>query len=450
MKIPETPPNIHDVISETFKENREVGIEILSRFQPTDWKGKYLHWGKLKYLEPPKGFTSEQWWAGVKTARQKLYKELEFFDKTGRHFNFAIPDCVLQDLLWLEQHAAGSIKMDQAILEPESRNTYLVSSLFDEAINSSQMEGAATTYNDAREMLRQDRKPTDTGEQMILNNYRAMRFINEFKDEKLTPEMVLQLHRILVENTLKHPENAGRFRTSKDNVTVVDSRDNTILHNPPEAKTLPDRLKLICRFANDRNEKLFIPVPLKAIILHFMLGYDHPFVDGNGRTARALFYWLMAKNNYWMMKYTSISRVLKSEFGQYKNSFLYVETDDNDLTYFIIHQLSVIRRSINRLNQYLKKKSQEIESTRELLEGKSRLAQKLNYRQLSLLRHALEHPHFMYTIESHKNSHGIYYDTARRDLLALSEDYSLLEKEKSGRAYVFLAPVDLRKRIAKK
>lgn len=450
MKIPEIPPNEYSIISEAMRENDPESINMILQAQPTDSKGQYLHWEKLKYLEPPNNLTSEQWWAGVKIARQKLFKELKFIDKKGGPFRFAIPDCVLQDLLWLEKHAAGSINMDQAITEPESRNTYLVSSLFDEAINSSQLEGAATTYSDAKEMLRQDRDPIDIGEQMILNNYRAMRFINEFKNERLTPEMIMELHRILVEDTMKNPKDAGQFRTSLDNIVVVDRRDGTELHNPPDAKELPERIKRICCFANENNEKTFIPVPLRAIILHFMLAYDHPFVDGNGRTARALFYWLMAKNNYWMVKYTSISRILKNEFGQYKNGFLYVETDGNDLTYFLIHQLSAIRKAINQLNQYLKKKSQDIESTRKLLEGKRQLAQKLNYRQLSLLRHALEHPNFIYTIESHKNSHGIYYDTARRDLLALSEEYGLLDKEKSGRVFVFTSPQNLQKRITKR
>ena len=449
MKIPETPPNVYDTISETFETDREAGIEILSRFQPTDRKGQYLHWGKLKYLKPPKGFTSEQWWAGIKSARQKLYKELKFINKNKKPFQFAIPDCVLQDLLWLEQHVAGNINMDQAITEPESRNTYLVSSLFDEAIHSSQLEGAATTYNDAKEMLREGREPTDTSEQMILNNYRAMLFIQEFKDERLTPEMVKELHRILTENTLKDPKDEGRFRISKDDVIVIDRRDNTVLHVPPDAKELPERMESLCRFANENNEKSFIPIPLRAIILHFMLAYDHPFADGNGRTARALFYWMMAKHNYWMIRYISISRVLKNEFGKYKNAYLYVETDDDDLTYFAIHQLSVIKKAINQLNEYLKKKSREIEATRKLLEGKRQLVRKLNYRQVALLKHALDHPNPLYTIEGHTNSHGVYYDTARRDLLALSEKYNLLNKQKVGRTFIFESPPNLRKRITK-
>ena len=449
MKIPETPPSVEDVLSKTFKENREKAIEILTRFNPTDLRGQYHHWGKLKYLQPPKGFTSEQWWAGIKTARQKLYKKLKFVDKHGEPFKFAIPDCVIQDLLWLERHVAGSILMDQAIKEPESRNTYLVSSLFDEAINSSQMEGAATTYNVAKEMLREGRDPVDISEQMILNNYRAMNFINEFKDEHLTSEMIKELHRILVEDTLKNPKDAGQFRTSKDEIVVVDRRDNTVLHNPPDANDLPERVKRLCQFANENNEKSNIPAPLRAIILHFMLAYDHPFIDGNGRTARALFYWMMAKNGYWMTRYLSISRVLKKEFGQYKNGFLHVETDDNDLTYFFIHQFSVIKKSTIQLNNYLKEKSHEIESTKKLLQGKRKFAYKLNYRQLSIIKHALEHPNFTYSIEGHKNSHGIVYQTARMDLLTLSEKCGLLKKEKFGKTFIFVSPPDLKKRITK-
>jgi Fic family protein len=73
-----------------------------------------------------------------------------------------------------------------------------------------------------------------------------------------------------------------------------------------------------------------------------MLGYDHPFLDGNGRTARALFYWAAANNGYWLMEFISISQIIKQSPAQYGKSFLYSEYDENDVTYFIVHQLSVI------------------------------------------------------------------------------------------------------------
>ncbi len=448
MKIPEVPPDITEVFSETFKKDPKKSIKMISIFKAVDPKGRYLHWEKLKHIPPPTGFTSRQWWVGTKTARQKLYKELKFSDPNNSHFKYATTDQMFEDLLWLEKYTAGNINADHAITDPESRNTYLVSSLFEEAIHSSQMEGAATTYNDAKEMLREGRDPLDKGEQMILNNYRAMRFIQDFQDEQLTPELIKGLHKTLTENTLTAPNDEGRLRTSKDDIRVVDSRDNTVLHVPPSAKELSARMNQICQFAN--SEKPFIPALIRGIVLHFMLAYIHPFVDGNGRTARALFYWMAAKNKYWMIEYISISKVLKNEFGQYKNSYLFVETDDNDLTYFIIHQLSVIKKAIDQLNDYLKKKSIQIAETKKLLEAKKQLKGKLNYRQMNLLKHALDHPGYSYTIAGYKNSHDIYYDTARRDLLAMSEKYKLLIKKKAGKAFIFESPIDLKKRIHEK
>jgi hypothetical protein len=71
---------------------------------------------------------------------------------------------------------------------------------------------------------------------------------------------------------------------------------------------------------------------LRAILLHFMIGYDHPFADGNGRTARALFYWSMARSGYWLMEYTSISHILRKAPARYMRAYLHTETDKNDTT----------------------------------------------------------------------------------------------------------------------
>ena len=54
----------------------------------------------------------------------------------------------------------------------------------------------------------------------------------------------------------------------------------------------------------------FIHPMIRSIILHFWLAYDHPFVDGNGRTARALFYWSMLRHGYWLFEFISISQII--------------------------------------------------------------------------------------------------------------------------------------------
>ena len=185
---------------------------------------------------------------------------------------------------------------------------------------------------------------------------------------------------------------------------------------------------------------------MKAILLHFMLAYDHPFVDGNGRTARALFYWSMANQNYWLMEFISISEIIKRAPYKYARSYLYTETDENDVTYFVIHQLGIVLQAIDALYVFIKNQSQEINETAELLYTNEALNNKLNYRQIALIKHALKHPNMHYRIEPHRQSHGVTYDTARTDLLNLVK-LGLLLKQKLGKAFTFTIPNNLKERI---
>ncbi|MEE8484593.1 MAG: Fic family protein, partial [Nitrospinota bacterium] len=284
---------------------------------------------------------------------------------------------------------------------------------------------------------------------MIFNNYLAMQFIRELKGESLTPSIVLQLHKTITDQTLNNPEFAGKYRTPGDDIQIVDSRDATLLHEPPNADELPERMERLCKFANDSSLENFIHPVIRAIILHFMLAYDHPFLDGNGRTARALFYWSVVSQGYWVMEFFSISRILKQAPIQYGRAFLFTESDDNDLTYFIIHQLGVLKKANEELWRYLDKKSEEIHEAEKLLESASQLRKRLNYRQLSLLRHALKHPGGVYLIHEHQRTHGISYETARKDLLNMADKLNLLNKLKEGKAFVFVAPNNLNERIDK-
>ena len=447
MKIPQTPPSAEGIIPKLMASNFEKTMDILFHQEPTDQKGRYLHWDRLMHIDPPKNLTSELWWVGIKYARQKLYKDLKLCDKKGFPFKVAMPDSVFKELHWLDINAAGNLTARMPIATQQMKNTYLIRSFVEEAINSSQLEGASTTRNVAKALIRQGRQPLNKDEQMILNNYEAMRFIKDSTEEPLSIEMILELHRILTKNTLDNPESVGRFRTPKDDIHVVDRTGGGILHTPPNADELHDRMKRLCEFANESGDNVFIHPVVKAILLHFMLAYDHPFEDGNGRTARALFYWSVARQGYWIMEFLSISRIIKEAPVKYGRSFLYVDTDDNDTTYFIIHQLDVIRKAIQQLSVFLDKKVKEIEAAEIMLRGSQRLHGLLNQRQLALLRHALKHPGFVYKIIEHQNTHGIVYQTARSDLLTMSDKLNLLIKTKSGKSFIFISPDDLQRRI---
>jgi Fic family protein len=210
---------------------------------------------------------------------------------------------------------------------------------------------------------------------------------------------------------------------------------------------LSARLERLCEFANgtEDDEPSVHPV-IRAILLHFMLAYDHPFADGNGRAARALFYWSMLRQGYWLMEFVSISSVLRKAPAQYARAYLHTESDGGDVTYFMLHQLSVIEQSLVALKTYVQQRGQEarqVEQTLHALDANVNL----NARQLALLAGALKQRSNRYTVESHKRSHNVAYATARADLLALTE-LGLLEQRKRGRAWEFLAPTDLAERMA--
>jgi Fic family protein len=283
---------------------------------------------------------------------------------------------------------------------------------------------------------------------MIFNNYRAMQFIREIAEEEMTPGIILELHRILVDQTLDDTSAVGRLRREEDDIHVVDTRDSEVLHTPPEAKELKKRLAILCNFANDRNSEPFMHPAIRAIILHFMLAYDHPFTDGNGRTARALFYWSMLNQKYTMTEYISISRILKSAPSDYARAYLYTETDDGDVTYFIVHQLGVMLRAFDDLTKYLVKKTGEVQEIEGMIRRSPVLRDRLNHRQIALLGHGLRHANAVYRIEGHRQSHNVTYDTARTDLLELAE-LGLLDKSRVGKAFVFISPANLAERLRK-
>lgn len=442
MKVPKTPPNFARLMSGIGFER----FQALLGLSPLQ-QGRYLHWDEIRHRQPPEGLDHESWWAGIKMARQVMLRPLPLVDKQGRSIQFAVPDSVLLALHEIDRHAAGEIVMDNPVVSGEDRNRYLVSSLIEEAITSSQLEGASTTRETAKDMLRSGRKPRDRSERMILNNYQVMDLVRRLKREPFTPERILELHRIVTEGTLDQPDAAGRFRRADERISVMDATQTVVLHTPPDAASLPERLERLCAFANQaHHDEPFVHPVIRAILIHFMLGYDHPFVDGNGRTARALFYWSVARSGYWLMEYLSISRLLMRAPAQYGRAYLYTETDDNDATYFIIYHLDVIQKAIEALHDYLKRKMHEQRSAESLLREARGLSDQLNHRQVAVLSHALRHPGHGYTVNSHKHSHRITTQTARTDLLKLAE-LGLLDQRKRGRAFVFYALSDLAERL---
>jgi Fic family protein len=242
---------------------------------------------------------------------------------------------------------------------------------------------------------------------------------------------------------LENPADAGRVRTT-DDVQVVDESNNEVLHQPPAASELPARLDRLIKFANKEQEaNNWIHPLVKSFILHFMLSYEHPFVDGNGRVARALFYWAAVRRGYWLIEYVSISSVIAESKISYGRSFLYTETDARDLTYFLIYHAKILKTSIGRLMDFVDRKRKELAAFEKRVGDKHR-PDAFNHRQSWLLNEFARGRLHRVTVIEHQQRNAVSYLTARKDLESLV-DAGCLHKRKLGKSSIYQPVRDLLK-----
>lgn len=401
----ELPPRLHDkLVRQAMKLVARQDIsELVLRFND-----EYLYWTDIKYKKIPDDVSHEQVWAATKLSR--TMQRVPIWNK---------PSCFLtltnrmQNLChYFDMNLGGSWE-SSSVIPAEDRERYLISSLMEEAISSSQIEGASTTRKVAKEMLRKKVSPRNKSERMIANNFESIRFIVEHKDDALTPEMLLHIHALITKGTLDNSYDEGRFRDN-DDVVVAHSITGEVVHTPPSYTEINDYVEALCAFANSDAQVVFIHPIIKAIVIHFLLAYLHPFVDGNGRTARALFYWYMLRSGYWMTEYLAISKIIYASKGKYEKAFLYVESDGYDLGYFVTYHLRVLRLSFENLQNYIQRKTAQKQNNVDLFNLGN-----INERQVNILSMFRDNPKTMLTVKEIENRFAVSHTTARSDLDAL-------------------------------
>ena len=365
----------------------------------------YEYWDEAKYKKLPEGFTPQMLWTNVKASR--LRSTIPVWNKYG--INLCVTS-QMQRLCHEFDMKFGSFWEVEGDSQSAEKKYYLSSSLMEEAIYSSKMEGASTTRIVAKDMLRKKKSPQNKSQQMIVNNYNTIQYIVEHKEQPLTEELLLTIHRLMTEKTLDNPEDAGRFRTN-DKVVVADMVEGDIIYTPPSFQEIPEFVESLCNFFNNDNPRTFIHPIIRGIIVHFMLAFMHPFVDGNGRTARALFYWYMLKEGYKLTEYMSISRVIAKSKANYEKAFRYVENDGNDMGYFVAYNLGALEKSFQQLRDYIQRKQREKRAASSFM-----MAGNINQRQALILQRLKEEPDTIFTVKDVQEQFSVSSMTARKDL----------------------------------
>jgi Fic family protein len=413
MKKTEPPPQTTGMISQNILKllyKKDINAEI-SRIND-----KYLYWDKVKYLNISGVDDPKLLWTIIKLSRSLHAKFISF----GKYnFKYNSTDYLQKTLHEFDLNIGGTLGTKSLIPEDDKKR-YLVSSIMEEAIASSQIEGAVTTRKAAKEMLRKNRSPRNKSEHMIVNNYVTIKHIVDTKDEPLTIERLLDLHQLITSQTLENPLYEGKFRDNNE-VRVVDAIDNEVVYSPPDFNEIPELVNQLISFFNNDDATPFIHPIIKGCIIHFMTGFIHPFVDGNGRTARALFYWYLLKSGYWLTEYLSISRLIVKSKTQYAQAYLWSETDENDLTYFLTYKLKTMQLAYASLREYIQRKIKEKKQVVNFQKISG-----INERQALILKWFYEEADLLLSVKEVETRFAVSNQTARNDLVSL-ENLGYLE-----------------------
>ena len=433
LKKPNLEKVSKDEIAKAFSDDKKKQIlDFIKKVSDLE----YLYWDTVQYKEPvPDGISREALWQVVRIFREQKSIETVIKDKDRHYFSWSKLDYFEEFLHKVDMNTGGEIFVSTADFGKNRKQKLIIRGIIEEAIASSQLEGAATSRQAAKKMIQEGRKPVNRSEQMILNNYNSLKLVEErYKSEIMSKDLLLELHGLITKDTLDSQGEKPRLRKKGEPIVVSDKSTGDIYHEGPDVDFVNEELKSLIDFANDSlGSETFIHPVVKAIMIHFWMGYLHPFTDGNGRLARLLFYWYLMKKGYWAFAYLPISKIIKKSPNQYTMAYVYSEQDNNDLTYFIDYNFRKIKLALKDFIEYLEDQSKNN------LQMKKKSEQKhdLNMRQVQLLQYLYGDSDERTSLKAHMNINQVSKMTANKDLKDLVKKEFLVPKRQGKFVYYY-------------
>lgn len=214
---------------------------------------------------------------------------------------------------------------------------------------------------DGREVLARDRDI-----QEIINYRNVLKFIDDIslqmqqaKNYFFTVEALLEIHRITTDRILP-PQSCGKFRTSQ--VVVKNAETGQISYMPPPAAEVPFLVEDLIHWINSKETKQLHPV-IKAGIIHYEISRIHPFLDGNGRTGRAVATLIMFLDGYDIRRFFSLEEYFDENPMDYYvtlqavSNQLVLDTHERDLTPWLEYFVKGVAIELNRVKEKVKRVS---------------------------------------------------------------------------------------------
>jgi Fic family protein len=402
----------------------------------------YIDWDELAKRPLPAGLSATDTWQLLTAVRRFGSTQFPIRDMRGRVYWYTLTRESSLCVDAIERHCRADSATHRAILHRHGRR-FLVGSRIREAIAACQLDGVVVSPDEAESLLMSGRAPRNATDRLILNSHALLYELDDLADEPFSPELLTRLYERLIEGV---DLSALERRPVRHGLTDrVESAPVT-----PEARARV--IQQFCAYANGKTGDPTEPVGIKAHALLNTAQHWEFFPDFNGIVGRCIFRLFAAQRDYPVLGYLPISSLYQSwsegrvESSVVRFSSLDIPTPSSETEVdYTPNVLTYLQISVVALDELL---GSIARARRRDAEVRSRLEHdaELNYRQRSIIAHALANPDVELRIREHQTAHNVVYATARADLLDLV-DCGYLRQELRGRAFVFLPEPDLPERL---
>jgi len=295
---------------------------------------------------------------------------------------YTITDKVINNLTLI---ASAREVIEQAHLVPQWEAKLRRQAILHNTHSSTAIEGNKLTLKQVEDLA--DGKKviaTEKDKQEVLNYFKSLKDIPKVAQKgNITTKDLLRIHNIISKNTLRNDSDSGAFRKKQ---VFVGKRifDGTgfreiVEYMPPPTKDVPRLVEEFIKWLNLDKTWEINPVILAAIV-HYEIARIHPFIDGNGRTARLFATLVLYLSGFDHRRIFALDDFYDKDRQSYYGALKTVQQCDGDLTKWVEYFTTGVARSVTEVKDAVIKLKSAIN-----VKGKKQIT--LTPRQMKIIEH---------------------------------------------------------------
>ncbi len=290
-------------------------------------------------------------------------------------------------LRFISNIEASKEVIDHAPLLPYYEKQFQQDAIIRSVHYGTHLEGNELNLSQAEKVLQgEDIVARERDIQEVINYRKVIEYISKWENpeygKEITESVIKYMHKIVVDRILPD-EKSGEYRKSQ--VVVKNSYSGHVSFRPPTSAVVPIQIKQLLEFLKSKDSEEIHPV-LKSGITHYEFVRIHPFVDGNGRVARALSTLILFEEGYDIRRFFSLEEYYDKNAGKYYEALQSVEKQDGDLTLWLDYFTEGLAIELSRVKNKVEKISVD-GKLRQKLGGKPIM---LTERQLKIIEYLQE------------------------------------------------------------